>query len=404
MGVSLDRALEIIHEHTGPGRIDSLPPAITTGLIAAAPIHAGVDVPESPRSARDGFAVNSADLTETSYFKPVPLSITQTIYADTETPPALKPGQAARILTGGSIPAGADCVVQNEDAKVRDGKVLIGICPVPGEHLRAAGADLPKETLIAETGATMTPESVAAAVRSRVPEVEVYPRPECLVLALGNELRDPEDVVMDDGFPADNPVLVRDLLRAHGAGDTIYHVVPDTMMDIMHELEHSEARLIVTTGGTGGSEKDLARRAAEESGFTLLFDGVDMRPGHHAFLARKDETLLFGLPGPPPAVLTCFRALIQPALQRMRGLPEAESPIQAQLAEGFSVKPGPVWLVHCTLRFKGTRLTATPLIARGLPSMVAMVQTDGFIVTAPGMQLNKGDTVSILPLRPLHVI
>lgn len=405
MSVSLDRALEIIREHARPGEVHSLPPAITTGRVTAAPVHADFDVPEFPRSARDGFALTADAAAKATFFKPVALPIVQTIYADTEKPQALKPGQAARILTGGPIPKGADCVVQAEDVKVRDGRVLVGITPKPGDYFRAPGADLPADTLIAEEGVCMTPEMAAAAVRSRVPEVQVYNRPECMVLALGNELRDPEDVVlMDDGFPADNPVLMRDLLRENLAGDTIYHVVPDNMMEIMHEIDGSDARLIVTTGGTGDSEKDLARTAAAEAGFTMLFDGVDMRPGHHAFLSEKDSRLFFGLPGPPPAVLTCFRALVLPALQLMRGLPEPHAAIPAQLTEGFGVKAGLIWLVHCRLALKGTRLTATPLIDKTLPSMQAMLETNGFIVTAPGTQFNKGDEVGVLPLRPLPFI
>ena len=405
MSVSLDRALEIIREHTRPGEVHSLPPAITAGLVTAAPVHADFDVPEFPRSARDGFTFHASVAARASYFKPVSLPIVQTLYADTENPPPLQKGHAARILTGGPIPKGADCVVQAEDAKVKDGCVLIGISPKPGDFMRRPGVDLPADTLIADEGVGLTPEMCAAAVRSRVPEVQVHKPPECMVLALGNELRDPEDVVlMDDGFPADNPVLLRDLLREHGAGDTLYHVVPDTMLEIMHEIEHSDARLTITTGGTGDSEKDLARIAAREAGYTMLFDGVDMRPGHHAFLAGKDDRLFFGLPGPPPAVLTCFRALVLPALQFMRGMRESEGAVSAQLTEGFGVKPGLIWLVHCKLALRGTRLTATPLIGRDMPSMQAMLETDGFIVTAPGIQFNKGDEVGVLLLRALRPV
>ncbi|WP_187170561.1 molybdopterin molybdotransferase MoeA [Salidesulfovibrio onnuriiensis] len=404
MSVSLDRALEIIRENARPGEIHSLPPAITAGLVAAQGVYADFDVPEFPRSARDGFAIRAATAAEASFFKPVALPISQTIYADTATPPALKPGHAARILTGGAIPKGADCVVQAEDAKVKDGKALIGINPKPGEHLRAPGADLAADTLIAGEGACLTPEMCAAAVRSRVPEVQVYKRPECMVLALGNELRDPEDVVlMDDGFPADNPVLLRDLLRENQAGDTLYHVLPDAMAEIMHEIEHSEARLILTTGGTGNSEKDLARAAAKEGGFTMLFDGVDILPGRNTFLAERDGRLFFGLPGPPPAVLTCFRTLVLPALQLLRGMEDYDGAVAAQLTEGFGVKPGPVRLVHCEVALRGTRLTATPLMGRDLPSMQAMIETNGFLVVAPGAQLNKGDEVGVLLLRPLRL-
>jgi molybdopterin molybdotransferase len=401
MSVSLAQALDIITEQARPGRVNSLPPAITHGFVAAGDMTAQCDVPESPRCARDGFAIASAQAEKASFFKPVGFAPSHTVLAETANPGSIASGSAARVFTGAPVPEGADCVVPNEDATMRKGKLMVTTPPRPGEHLRAPGSDLSRGTLLLRAGELISPTVMAAAVRSRVQEVDVFERPSTLILALGSELADPEDVVADDtGFPADNPVLLRALLREHGAGTSMYHVVQDTMMDILHELENPEARLVITTGGTGGSERDLAARAAEEAGFSMLFKGVDMRPGHNCFLGERDGTLLFGLPGPPPAVLACWRMLVLPALRLMRGLDEPDKPVPATLAKGYSVPAGPSRIIPCSLKLRRSRLMATPLDDPGTPVMQSMMQTGGFIAAPPGITANKGDEIEILMLRP----
>lgn len=401
MSVPLAQALDIITEHARPGRINSLPPAIIHGFVAARDMTAQSDVPESPRCARDGFAIDSSQAENASFFKPVGFAPSHTVHAETADPGSIAPGFAARVFTGAPVPEGADCVVPNEDATMRNGKLMVTTPPCQGEHLRAPGTDLTRGTLLVRAGELITPTIMAAAVRSRVHEADVYERPSTLILALGSELADPEDVMAEDsGFPADNPVLLRALLREHGAGTSMYHVVQDTMMDILHELETPDARLVITTGGTGGSERDLAARAAEEAGFSMLFKGVDMRPGHNCFLGERNGTLLFGLPGPPPAVLACWRTLVLPALRLMRGLNEADRPVPAVLARGYSVPPGPSRIIPCSLELRRSRLTATPLDNPEAPVMEAMMRTGGFIAAPPGITTNKGDETEVLMLRP----
>ncbi len=401
MSLSLAQALDIIAEHARPGRINSLPPAITHGLVAATDLTAQSDVPESARCARDGFAMDSSQAAEASFFKPTSFSPSHTVHAETVDPGSIAKGFAARVFTGAPVPLGADCVVPNEDASMRSGKLMVTSPPRANEYIRAPGADLQAGALLLEAGGLISPAVLAAAVRSRIHEVEVYERPSCLILALGSELADPEDVMAEDeGFPADNPVLLRSLLREHGAGASVYQVLSDTMMDILGALEKPEARLVITTGGTGGSERDLAVQAAEEAGFSILFKGVDMRPGRHCFFAERDSTLLFGLPGPPPAVLACFRTLVLPALRLMRGFAEPDRSVPAMLTRGYTVPPGPVRLIPCALDLRNSRIIATPLDDPKLAPMPVMMKTGGFITAPPGVIMNNGDEVDVLMLRP----
>src|SRR5215510_1115646 len=74
--------------------------AAARGRILAAAITAGRALPGFTASAMDGFAVRAADL-------PGTLPVAGAVPAGTIDPPPLVPGTAARIMTGGMVPAGA---------------------------------------------------------------------------------------------------------------------------------------------------------------------------------------------------------------------------------------------------------------------------------------------------------
>jgi molybdopterin molybdotransferase len=152
--------------------------------------------------------------------------------------------------------------------------------------------------------------------------------------------------------------------------------------------------IIVTTGGTGHSERDFARSSAVEAGFETIFDHVDIRPGRNMFAARRGTTLLIGLPGPPVAVFACFHAVLLPALRRMRGLSDRE-PILGRVDEGVSAKPGGTWVVLCKLVHRGTDILVTPLSGKNAPPMLAMGTAHGVAVLGGGESVLPGGRIEI---------
>ena len=89
-------------------------------------------------------------------------------------------------------------------------------------------------------------------------------------------------------FPADNLVLVEGFLRRCGVNVVAKGVLPDYLDMVAGALSGDLPDLVITSGGTGRSERDFAHQAAEQAGFTLLFNGVDMRPGSAAAEAPRN--------------------------------------------------------------------------------------------------------------------
>jgi len=231
--------------------------------------------------------------------------------------------------------------------------------------------------------------------------VSVHARPEVCIMALGNELVKPGGPDDSARFPADNLVLTQGLLEQSGAAVREADVLPDEKSRLVGFLSRTDLpEIVITTGGTGRSERDFSRSGALMSGFDILFDSVDMRPGKNMFAAKRGDTLLFGLPGPPAAVFTCLHALILPTIHMLRGLPAPGTPVKARFTKGIDAKPGSEWLVQCELAIRGSTLIATPLAGKSVPPMLGMAKAQGLAVIKGGDSVLPGDEAEILTTLP----
>ena len=89
--------------------------------VLAADLFANEDVPSGKRSFRDGYAVQSRDLstvpTKIQLIRDIPMGIVPT--------DAIRSGQTMSIPTGGYLPEGADAVVMQEDTDRNGNEIVV---------------------------------------------------------------------------------------------------------------------------------------------------------------------------------------------------------------------------------------------------------------------------------------
>src|SRR5438445_4911899 len=88
--------------------------AAAVGRVLASDVRSPIDLPEFDRSVVDGYAVRAADTFGASAGLPAYLTIVGEVLMGQGTDLVLGAGQAARIATGGMLPARADAVVMIE--------------------------------------------------------------------------------------------------------------------------------------------------------------------------------------------------------------------------------------------------------------------------------------------------
>src|SRR5205085_10220361 len=121
-----DSPYEMVSVDLARATIVELAPVLTTGQVSpwtadgrvlAQDVRAAGPLQGEPRSAVDGYAVRADDRGARRVLGEITAGSIDSL--------EIGPGEAARIMTGGVVPAGADAVVMVEDTREDDGQVLL---------------------------------------------------------------------------------------------------------------------------------------------------------------------------------------------------------------------------------------------------------------------------------------
>jgi len=316
------QALRLVLEHALPLPPRILPLAEVLGLAAAEAVHALEPVPPFTNSAMDGFAVRAADCAAASPERPVRLPLAGTIPAGQAQVPDLEPGTALRIMTGATLPAGADAIVPVEEASAVDpGWVELSGPARTGAHIRLAGEDIPAEGLVVAAGRILRPAEIGVLAAIGRAEVPVRPRPVVAVLTTGDELVDAGE--------RPGPGQIRDAnihslcaqVRAAGAVALPFPRVPDRREAVAAALAEAlaGADVVLTNGGVSVGDFDFIKDVLAGLGAEQVFWRVAQKPGGPLGLWMLQGRLVFGIPGNPVAAMLMFEEYVRPALRRMLG-------------------------------------------------------------------------------------
>ncbi len=140
-----------------PSRTVSIDEAL--GCVAATAVVATEPVPPFRNSSMDGYALRSVDTTTAAGPQdPVRLEVVGTIMAGSVLGIGIGARQAARIMTGGQLPEGADAVCMIEECRDEaDGTVAIVRPVAAGTFVRTAGQDVRVGDTVLDAGAVVTP-------------------------------------------------------------------------------------------------------------------------------------------------------------------------------------------------------------------------------------------------------
>ena len=156
-------ALEKLLGHISVLEVEEKPLLKSMGHVLAEDIRAGFNMPSSPISGPDGYAVKSKDIEGAGKERPALLTVTGTIRAGRLPRGPVKQGTAVRIMTGSVVPQGADCVVRFEDtdepgdkngpSRVKAHEVKIYVSAEPGANIQPVAG-------IAREGSLITPRGI----------------------------------------------------------------------------------------------------------------------------------------------------------------------------------------------------------------------------------------------------
>lgn len=374
--------------------------ADAAGRVLAAPIVADRDLPPFDRSERDGFAVRSDDFRDGL----AELSISdEVIYAGCEPAHEIKPGECSRIMTGASLPPGADAVVPVEKSSVDGGRVVLNYSSIgAGIHIHGRGVDARSGAKLISPGAALDPPRLAVAYSVGAAEVEVYRKVRVTVFSTGDELVGVHETPRATQIRDCNGPGLRALINSMPWLECVqYSCIPDREAALEGAISAAmlETDALVMTGGVSMGDKDFVPGVLRKCGIDQILHKIAIRPGKPFWLgsalSHGHPLMAFGLPGNPMSVQVTFRELALPALRRMAGLEEiVPRALQIGIAESLSKSlPLGMFLQARLVTVEG-ETRAQPIAHHGSGDFVSAALADGVIVLPEGeLELAPGDTV-----------
>lgn len=377
----------------------SLPPTLlplheAAGHLLAENIFAGQHHPHFDQAAMDGYAFRFDDLQ-------VSTSLPVRGESAAGTTRLLQAGgrEAVRIFTGAPVPAGTDTVVMQEKV-FREGDTIIirDETLQRGGNVRPAGSGIRTGELALPIGCRLTPAAIGLIASLGKTIVCIVPTPRVAIVVTGTELQLPGHPLPYGQVYESNSFTLRAALQQHRIYEAEVTRVADDPKEVQRVLENKIARfdLVLITGGVSAGDYDFVPDALAQCGVEQLFHKVKQKPGKPLYFGKKGKNLVFGLPGNPSSVLTCFYEYVTGALQVQMGLPYSGLPVRyLPLATDYTKKAG----LTQFLKGRCTGEEATPLNAQESYRLRSFALADCLIVLEEGKtHFRKGDIVEVHPI------
>jgi molybdopterin molybdotransferase len=353
------------------------------GRVLAVDLAALRTQPPANVSSMDGYAVRATDVESA----PVTLTLIGEVAAGHPFEGAVAAGQAARIFTGGVMPAGADTVVIQELTRSDGNTVTIDKTAGKGRNVRPQGIDFKQGDVLLRKGRRLSDRDVMLAASMNHATLPVYCRPKVAVLGTGDELvapgsqPRPGEIVYSNGFAL--------LAMAHNAGADVIDlgIARDRIEDIANAVRRAcdwGADVLVTSGGASVGEHDLVQRALASEGLELSFWRVALRPGRPMMHGRLGATNVLGVPGNPVSAYVCAFLFLLPLVGRLSGRTDAAHvPEPARLGRDLPANDERADYLRATLELEPDGPVATPVPAQDSSLMAPLARAHCLVIREP---------------------
>ncbi|MFB6714511.1 MULTISPECIES: gephyrin-like molybdotransferase Glp [unclassified Streptomyces] len=383
------------------------------GCVLVEDVVVEIALPPFDNSSMDGYAVRVADVQGADEEFPAVLTVIGDVAAGSGGLPgdrSVRPGEAARIMTGAPLPAGAEAVIPVEwtdggtgggpadtmrahrDApEGAGGEVRVHRPVEAGAHVRARGSDVEPGDLALSAGSVIGPPQIGLLAAIGRSTVKVRPRPRVVVISTGSELVQPgEELAGGQIYDSNSFALTA---AARDAGAIAYRVgaVTDDADTLRATIEDQliRADIVVTTGGVSVGAYDVVKEALspvgdeDEPGSGIDFRKLAMQPGKPQGFGSigPEHTPLLALPGNPVSSYVSFELFVRPAIRTLMGLQDVNRPTaRAALNtdKALSSPAGRRQFLRGT--YDAEAGTVTPVGGSGSHLIAALAQADALIV------------------------
>ena len=388
--ISVSEAKKIIDQNVSCLQPMTLPLQESTGLILSEDVYASIDIPAFPQSSMDGYAFSFE-----GWKKHKKLKIAGEVAAGSNEAFTLNPTNTVRIFTGAAVPTGADTVIMQEKVQIENGELKIEDEALQqGTSVRLKGSEIKAGELALGNESVLSPAAIGFLAGIGITEVKVYPNPSITIIITGNELQKPGEQLQHGQVYESNSFALEAVLQQLHINDIKILYATDNPEVVTGTLKKAleQADVVLLTGGVSVGDYDFVLQSAIECGVEKLFHKIKQRPGKPLYFGKKENKLVFGLPGNPSSVLTCFYQYVIPALEKLTKRKIDLQSLQVPLERSFKKAVG---LTHFLKGFYNGK-TAVPLDAQESFRLSSFAKANCLIqINEDTTSLKEGELVDV---------
>lgn len=319
----------------------TLPITQALNYVLAQNITSPLNVPNHDNSAMDGYAFAIESLSQGQTLTMVGRSMAGAPFQG-----ECKLGECIRIMTGAKIPACCDSVEMQENVQADadritflKGKELLG--KKLGAHVRKAGEDIQLGQHVLAQGQQLSAVDIGILASLGVSEVKVFRKLKVALIATGDELKLPGQVLNLGDIYESNSFVLRAMLDKLHIDVIDFGIIEDNFEAIKAAFvsADSQADAVISSGGVSVGDADYTKTVLDDLG-EIGFWKIAMKPGKPFAFGKLPNSIFFGLPGNPVSALVTFHQLAMVALTKMQNAQALKRTI-LQVKCGHDLKKSP---------------------------------------------------------------
>ncbi len=314
--ITFEEAQRLLLESVKLNKSVKVPVKESLGCILSENVYSPIDLPPFTNSAVDGYAINTDEISEL----PAKLEVLGEVRAGKSKRFSISKGGAIKVFTGSPIPDGADAVVEVERVETKDNYIILNEKPKKWKNIRFHGEEIKKGEKVLEAGVEITPQVAGFLSIMGIKYVKVYKKPDVFVIVTGSEIVEPGRKLKYGQVYDANSTSLYTALTKIGIKPKIERV-KDNFKDVKNAFKraYKSSDIIIFTGGISMGDYDMVKILVQGEGVKRIFYKVRQKPGKPLFFGKKGRKYIFGIPGNPAAVLTCFYEYVLPTIKKMMG-------------------------------------------------------------------------------------
>ena len=217
--------------------------------------------------------------------------------------------------------------MQEHTQRVQKKFVKIQVAPTAKAFIRSRGEYARIGDPLLAAGTVLNPPEIAILAATGCSEVTVYRRPRVAILSTGDELVTPDRTLQPGQIVDSNQYAIAAFVQQAGGIPISMGIVPDDQAKLTTAMSEAIAcaDLVISTGGVSVGDYDYVEEILAELGGDIQIRSVAIKPGKPLTVAKFVDgdrpVIYFGLPGNPvSALVSCWR-FVQPAINKLAGLP-----------------------------------------------------------------------------------